>query len=245
MVKVREDLTGQKFGRLIVIKQAEDFVTSKDKHYSQWLCKCDCGGETTTLGSRLKEGQVKSCGCFAKETISKKFKKYNIYDLSGEFGIGYLDNGTEFYFDLEDYDRIKNIKWKMDKDGYIVSNVYNDELKKAIGIKMHRLIMNCPEDMFVDHIEPNERNNNRKLNLRICTLQENNMYRKIAKNNTSGVTGVYWHSSINKWTAFIYYKGKRIELGNYDNFEHAKAKRLKAEKEYYGEFSFNTHKEII
>lgn len=245
MVKVKENLTGQKFGRLTVVRQVEDFVTSKGKHYSQWLCKCDCGGETITIGSRLKGKQVASCGCLVKETISKKFKKYNVYDLSGEFGIGYLDNGAEFYFDLEDYAKIKDIKWKMDKDGYIVSNVYNNKLKKAIGTKMHRLIMDCPDDMFVDHKEPNMRNDNRKFNLRICTLQENNMYRKIAKNNTSGVTGVYWHSSIGKWIAFIYYKGEKIELGDYDNFEHAKAKRLKAEKEYYGEFSFSANKEII
>lgn len=245
MVKVRENLTGQKFGRLTVIKQVEDFVTSKGKHYAQWLCKCDCGGETVTLGSRLKERQVKSCGCFAKEVVSKKFKKYNAYDLFDEFGVGYLDDGTKFYFDLEDYDKIKDIKWKKDKDGYIVSNIYDKNTKKSFGIKMHRLVMGCPDDMFVDHIENDRKNDNRKYNLRICTLQENNMHRKIAKNNTSGITGVYWHSYINKWTAFIYYKGKKIDLGSYDSFEQAKKKRLKAEMEYFGEYSYNVNKEIV
>lgn len=245
MVKVKENLTGQRFGRLTVIEQTEDFVTSKGKHYSAWLCKCDCGNDVSTIGSRLKNKMCQSCGCMQKELVSKKMKKYNRYELLNEFGIGYLDDGTEFYFDLEDYDLIKDIKWKKDKDGYIVSNVYNKDTKKTSGIKMHRLITGCPDDMFVDHIENDKKNDNRKFNLRICTLQENNMHRKIAKNNTSGVTGVYWHSYIGKWTAFIYYKGKRIEIGNYDSFEQAKENRLKAEQKYYGEFSYNTNQEII
>ena len=48
-----------------------------------------------------------------------------------------------------------------------------------------------------------------------------------------------------KWMSEYYYKNKKIELGTFDNFEHAKIKRLKAEKEYYGEFSYNTNKEIV
>lgn len=43
MVKVKKDLTGQKFGRLTVIEQAEDYIDSKGKHYAKWLCKCECG----------------------------------------------------------------------------------------------------------------------------------------------------------------------------------------------------------
>lgn len=246
MVKVRKDLTGLTFGRLTVIKQVEDYIYPKSgKHEARWLCECNCKekNKIIALDSKLKNGTTKSCGCIQKEWASKRFKKYNQYDLSGEYGIGYLDDGTEFYFDLEDYNKIKDIKWKKDKDGYIVSNVYNKDTKKAFGIKMHRLIMDCPDDKYVDHKENERKYDNRKSNLRECTLQENNMHRKRAKNNTSGVTGVYWHSCINKWTAFIYYKGKKIDLGSYTDFEQAKKKRLDAEKKYYGEFSYNITKE--
>lgn len=248
MVKVRKDLTGLTFERLTVIKQVEDYVYPKSgRHEAQWLCECNCEDKNRiiVLDGRLKNKKTKSCGCIQKEWMSKKFKKYNQYDLSGEYGIGRLDDGTEFYFDLEDYDKIKDIKWKKDKDGYIVSNIYNKDIKKAIGIKMHRLIMDCPDDKYIDHKENDKKNDNRKYNLRMCTLQENNMHRKIAKNNTSGVTGVYWHSGIDKWVAFIYYKGKRIDLGSYNSFEQAKKKRLKAEKQYYGEYSYNVCEEII
>lgn len=247
MVKVKNDLTGQKFGRLTVIKQIEDYVTPSGTHYSYWSCKCECGNNVNVIGSALTKSDkpTRSCGCIQKEVMNKKFKKYNRYKLFDDYGVGYLDDDTEFYFDLEDYYIIKDIKWKKDKDGYIVSNLYDKDIKKAVGIKMHRLVTGCPDNMFVDHIENERKNDNRKSNLRICTLQENNMHRKIAKNNTSGVTGVYWHSNINKWTAFIYYQGKRIDLGSYADFEQAKKKRLEAEEKYYGKYSYNIDKEII
>ena len=55
-------------------------------------------------GDNLKSGSTKSCGCLAKEIRSKIHKKYNQYDLSGEYGIGWTSNtNEEFYFDLEDF----------------------------------------------------------------------------------------------------------------------------------------------
>ena len=244
MVKVQNDLTGQKFGRLTVIKQAEDYITPQGNHHSQWLCKCDCGNDVITLGSRLKNKQCQSCGCIQIEKNIQRWKKYNTYNLNGEYGIGYLDDGTEFYFDLEDYDKIKDIRWKKDKDGYIVTSYQDKETKKTKGIKMHRLIMNYPESMFVDHIKTEDRNDNRKNNLRICTDYENRMNHRVAKNNTSGATGVHWHKQSQKWRAVIYYNGKKIDIGSYHTFEEAKNARLKAELNYYGEFSYNKDKII-
>ena len=54
--------------------------------------------------------------------LSEKYnpKKYNKYDLTGKFGIGYTSKGEEFYFDLEDYDKIKNHLWYKDKDGGLI-----------------------------------------------------------------------------------------------------------------------------
>lgn len=58
----RIDLTGQTFGRLTVLRYAEK---RKSGHY--WVCRCECGEETTTLGSNLRSGHAKSCGCVQKE----------------------------------------------------------------------------------------------------------------------------------------------------------------------------------
>ena len=60
-----KDLTGKKFGMLTVLKRAENVGKN-----TMWLCKCDCGKETTTSGGRLVSGVTRSCGCL-------KFVGYN------------------------------------------------------------------------------------------------------------------------------------------------------------------------
>lgn len=66
------DLTGQRFGFLVVLKRAEN---SKDKQ-TQWLCKCDCGNEKVIAGKHLKNGSIVSCGCYAKEQRRKATTKH-------------------------------------------------------------------------------------------------------------------------------------------------------------------------
>lgn len=62
------DLTGQKFGRLTVIKRVEN-----DKHQkTRFLCRCDCGNEKVINGSSLKRGLSKSCGCLNNELLVKR-----------------------------------------------------------------------------------------------------------------------------------------------------------------------------
>jgi hypothetical protein len=106
---MKEDLTGMTFGRLTVIK-----LKSEDKEgNSLWICECCCvsGKEVIAVGRNLKKGHTQSCGCLQKEAIKRtglNNKKYNEYDLSNEYGIGITSNGYEFYFDLEDYELIKN-----------------------------------------------------------------------------------------------------------------------------------------
>lgn len=51
------DLTGKRFGNLVVIRRDE----SSDR--TKWVCKCDCGNETSVFASNLINGHTKSCGC--------------------------------------------------------------------------------------------------------------------------------------------------------------------------------------
>lgn len=50
------DLTGQKFGRLTVVKRVENYVSPKGQKQAQWLCKCKCGIKYHTLLIRLRRG---------------------------------------------------------------------------------------------------------------------------------------------------------------------------------------------
>lgn len=69
------DLTGQKFGRLTVIKRVEN-----NKYGAlYWLCQCDCGKFVKVRGSRLKDGSSKSCGCYQKDLIREICKSRTIY----------------------------------------------------------------------------------------------------------------------------------------------------------------------
>ena len=56
------DLTGQRFGRLLVMSRA-----SSSNGFSVWNCVCDCGNPKTTRGVHLRKGETVSCGCYHKE----------------------------------------------------------------------------------------------------------------------------------------------------------------------------------
>jgi hypothetical protein len=62
------DLTGKRFGRLIVIKRANN----KSNNVC-WLCRCDCGNEKIITREHLRRGYTTSCGCYNKEKISLPF----------------------------------------------------------------------------------------------------------------------------------------------------------------------------
>lgn len=68
------DLTGQKFGRLTVIKQ---FGRDK-KGGILWRCVCDCGEERHVLAYNLTKGITKSCGCFQKDAASVANKTHGL-----------------------------------------------------------------------------------------------------------------------------------------------------------------------
>jgi len=108
-----------------------------------WLCECQCENKThkTIYGHNLVNGKSKSCGCINKESIKNigyNNKKYNTYNLSGEFGIGYTLKGQEFYFDLEDYNKIKDYCWSINNRGYLEAR--NKLTNKSLF--MHNLVIN-------------------------------------------------------------------------------------------------------
>ena len=242
MVKVKEDLTNKRFGRLIVKRQAEDYVSSNGKHYARWYVSCDCtpDNEFIVMQNDLKRGRTNSCGCFMMETAIENGKKQhetNKYDLSGEYGIGYCHNtNTPFYFDLEDYDLIKDYCWSecIASSGYHALRAR--DVKENQIISMHYLIVG----KYHDHINRNPLDN-RKSNLRKATSLENMKNQSKHKNNTSGISGVGWHKRIEKWCARIGVDNKMINLGCFDNKDDAIKARLEAEVIYYGELLPQKH----
>lgn len=65
----RIDLTGQRFGRLIVLERAEDHITKSGKKVKRWNCLCDCGNKKIVRHGELRNGHTQSCGCLHKEKV--------------------------------------------------------------------------------------------------------------------------------------------------------------------------------
>lgn len=227
------DLTGKKFGRLTVIKRVESHIQPSGQRKTRWLCKCDCGNEICVTSNNLNNKTTQSCGCLQNENRYKR--KLNIYDLTREYGIGYTSNGKEFYFDLEDYNKIKKYTWYINKDGYVFA--YGDNREK---ISMHRLVMNCDNDKEVDHIYGKQfRHDNRKIKLRVVEHFENMINKGLRPDNKYGVAGVWFRKDSNKWRASIQYNKNVIDLGSYETFEEAVKARKDGEKKYFGEYSYD------
>lgn|SRR3990167_2809158 len=142
----------------------------------------------------------------------------------------------EVLLDDEDFERVKNIKWHYHHGGHS-DNWY---AMTSGSVLMHRLIMNTPKGMEVDHINGNGLDNRRE-NLRICTVGQNRMNRKISKNNSSGFNGVYWEKAKNSWRVKIHANNRFIHVGNFVNLRKAAISYNEAAQRYFGEFARLNH----
>lgn len=254
MIKVKEDMAGWNMwehgipdSRIIVIEQTDDYVSPKGQHQAMYICKCRCGNRDPFIKSAnsVRRGLVKSCGCLWTESGIRNGKathKVNKYDLSGEYGIGWSSNtNEEFYFNLEDYDKIKDICWNVRVDDTNYRSLVGVDTVLGKRVRFSQMVFEVPEGFQYDHIDRNPLNN-RKSNLRLATNAENSRNRNKLSNNTSGITGVTFDKKSNRWMARINSEtNHRISVGSFDNKEDAIVARLKAEKQYYGEFAPQQH----
>ena len=91
-----------------------------------------------------------------------------------------------------------------------------------------------PKDQL-DHIN-RVKTDNRWENLREATNQENQRNRDRQSNNTSGHSGVVWHSRDQRWHANVKVSGKRIHLGSFKSRDDAINARLAGEAKYFDGF---------
>lgn len=225
------DLTNKKFGKLTVIKRAENGVRKSGQKYTRWLCLCDCGKEVIVDGFELRRNKCTNCGCESTNNRSISQRKNNTYVFFDNYISVFDSKNNNFIIDTDDYDLIKNDYFRVMSNGYVYSTTR--------GL-LHRLIMRCPEDKVVDH-QDGVCTNNRKSNLKICTQTEN-VRKSNNRKSKSGVTGVTWDKRSGKWLVRIAIKkGKTLNLGLYKNLDDAIRIRLKAEKEYFKEFAPQKH----
>ncbi len=141
-------------------------------------------------------------------------------------------NQCSYLVDAEDYSKVSKHKWAL-------RSIKNSELKYAYNkhskVWMHRMILNAPKGLLVDHINGNGLDN-RKTNLRLCTHSQNMQNRKIHKNNKTGYKGVYWDNEKKRFM-FQVRCGLKIKREAFDTPEEAYMGYLHYSKLYFKEFA--------
>lgn len=147
-----------------------------------------------------------------------------------------LTNGMFTVVDDDDFDRVKDYNWqhrsRKGAPSYVGCTKSKNKIKR--WIHLHRLIMNCPENMEVDHID-GDGLNNCKSNLRICTHRENILNRSVNKRKDNSMKGVGLHEG--RWRSRIASEGKKFFLGHFPTMELAAIAYNEKAKELHGEFA--------
>lgn len=230
-----ESLVGKIFNRWEVIR-----FSHKIGYNKYFVCKClDCNKEKTLYIQNVTSGKSKSCGCKSKpETAYNINKKYNEYEVSGNTVKVYVDNDKEriMLCDLEDWETLKEYYWRENAEGYAVAiNNYKTIIfhREALGLKNPKI--------QADHIN-GRRLDNRKINLRSCSNQENSFNKYENSNNSSGYKGVYFDKTRNKWRGAIQYNGKSMKSPKrYDTPEEAYQWYIEKSNELFKDYSvFNS-----
>ena len=150
-----------------------------------------------------------------------------------------MNSGTSLLFFLREHPEILLDLEDLNKFAFKSAHLSNGYLTLTINkkdVKLHRLVMNASQDMYVDHINGNILDN-RKENLRICTMQQNNCNTKLRSNNSSGYKGVSYNKENRKWRAYIAVHGSTHYLGYYKTAKEAAERYNKAAPIYHGEFA--------
>ena len=156
-----------------------------------------------------------------KNNIMIKENHAEIEIISKKHSIQYI------LIDLDDINKVNIYNWYLDSKKYTYT-CHNYKI-----MSLHRLIMNFPKEMLVDHINGNTLDN-RKINLRYATRKQNaeNIH-KLRPDNTSGITGISWRKDINKFRATIHHNQKQIFLGHFNTIEEANEVIIEARKKYF------------
>lgn len=143
-----------------------------------------------------------------------------------------LTQGKYALVDDIDFNYLNQWKWYYHKTGYAIRDVWYPSEKRREKVRMHRVIAKTPEDMVTDHVNQ-DKLDNRRSNLRICTTPENLFNRPAYKDRLYKGT----QKNGKKWVAKIVFNKRQYYVGIFKTeLEAAEAYNNKA-KELHGSFA--------
>ena len=163
--------------------------------------------------------------------MGKNRKSTNKFEVDGDILKVITLKGDVILADAEEASKIMQYSWCVSVQGYAVANI------GTRVVKMNRYVLGLAEceGKIVDHINRNKLDN-RKCNLRFCTLKENARNVSVAKSSKTQVLGVR-RTDHGKFNVRIVADGVEHHIGNYDTIEEAIQARHKAELKYHGDFA--------
>jgi len=201
-------MIGKRFGFLQIIGDSSKRDRSRQKFYK---FRCDCGIEKDIGIAAVRRGVVVSCGCYAKKQRTKANTKHGM--------VGTLTYTT---WDCM-IQRCTNPNHKRYSDyggrGINVCDEWKsfDVFLSDMGVR--------PEGCSIDRIDNN--GNYCKNNCKWSTVYEQAINKRVSSKNKSGVTGVCFYKSKNKWVAHITRNGIAKHLGYFSSFDDpVKARKL-------------------
>lgn len=144
--------------------------------------------------------------------------------------------------DNEDFEYLSQFKWFVRESGRDKSLCYasrNVSIKNGAHrkfIHMHRVIMDAPANMKVDHIN-GDGLDNRKFNLRLSSQRQNLFNSRIRSDNTSGYKGVGYFKAQKIWRAYIRQNDKYKHIGYFNSAYEAAIAYDHVAREIFGEFA--------
>lgn len=162
-------------------------------------------------------------------TLDSGRKSKNTVSIIGDIVELKTTKGETILIDATDLEQVNKYTWCVSKTGYAVANI-NHKVTK-----LHRYILSPSENQIVDHINGNKLDN-RRCNLRLCDNASNVRNSKLQTNNKTGYPGIRLTES-STYNVRITVNRKEIHVGNFKTLEEAIEARIKAEREYYGEFA--------
>lgn len=205
-------------------------------------CQCGCGQKTrlapnTNAPAKIFKGEpyrfVKYHAARVRDVGHYKTRRGGYINSNGDIVI-VLTKGLEAIVSPEDGDLIE-YNWSAHK-----RNAYYYAARSQ-GITIHQTVLSralgrdLKDDDLVDHIN-GDTLDNRRSNLRLATVAQNNLNCTRRKDNTSGYKGVKKDKRSLKWSARIWANGKRLHLGTFNTPEEAYQAYCDASKLYHGEF---------